>query len=43
MTGKVGCLVVMSELIVGCLGGSFLKVDITGVVKKIRVASGFGF
>ena len=43
MTGKVGCLVGMSERIVGCLGGSVLKVDITGVVKKNRVTSGFAF
>ena len=43
VTGKVGCLVGMSERIVGCLGGSVLKVDITGVVKKNRVTSGFGF
>ena len=33
----------MSERIVGCLGGSIFKVDITGLVKKDRVTSGFGF
>ena len=43
MTGKVGCLVGLSERIVGCLRGSFLKFDITGVMKKNWVTSGFGF
>ena len=41
MVGKVGCLVYLAEIIVGCLGGSFLKVDLAGAVNKIRVASGF--
>ena len=43
MTGKFGCLVGMSEHIVGCLGGSVLKVDFTVVVKKNRLTSFFGF
>ena len=34
MVGKVGCLVYPEALIVGCLGGSVLKVDISGVVKR---------
>ena len=33
--GEVGCLV-------GLLGGSFLSVDIAGVVKNIQVTSGLG-
>ena len=33
----------MSERIVGCLGGSVLSFDITGVVNKNRVTLGFGF
>ena len=43
MTGKVGCIVGVSERIVGCLGGSFLKVDISGVVKKNKATSAFLF
>ena len=43
MTGKVGYFVGLSERVVGCLGGSVLKVDITGVVKENRVTLGFGF
>ena len=39
---KVGCLVNMAVLIVGFLGGSVLKIDIDGVVKKKRVTSRFG-
>ena len=39
---KVGCLVNMADLLVGFLGGSVLKVDISGVVKKKRATSGFG-
>ena len=31
---KVGCLVNVAALLVGLLGGSFLKVDLVGVVKK---------
>ena len=31
---KVGCLVNLTALIVGFLGGSVLKVDLAGVVKK---------
>ena len=34
MLGKVGCLVFLSALLVGYLGGSVLKVGITGAVKK---------
>ena len=40
--GKVGCLVGRAALLVGFLGGSVLKVDMAGVVKKIRASSGFG-
>ena len=40
--GKVGCLVNLTTLLVGFLGGSVLKVDITGAVKKKRATSGFG-
>ena len=43
MTGKVGCLVGLSERIVGCLGGSVLNFDLTGVVRENKVTSGFGF
>ena len=41
--GKVGCIVSLMELIVGYLGGSVLKVDIYGSVKKKSVTSCFGF
>ena len=34
--GKVGCLVNMATIIVGLLGGSFMKVDIAGAVMKKR-------
>ena len=40
---KVGCLVVWVALLVGCLGGSVLTVDMAEVVNKIRVTSGFVF
>ena len=40
--GKVGCLVNLASLLVGCLGNSVLKVDIYGVVKKKMETSGFG-
>ena len=33
--GKVECLVNMAEILVGCLGGSFTRVDINGAVKKM--------
>ena len=42
MVGKVGCLVYLAALLVGCLGGSFLKIDISRVVKGERETSGFG-
>ena len=32
--GKVECFVNMAEILVGCLGGSFTRVDINGEVKK---------
>ena len=32
--GNVGCLVNMAALLVGCLGGSFKKVDLARVAKK---------
>ena len=31
---KVVCLVYLASLLVGCLGGSVMKVDIDGAVKK---------
>ena len=34
MVGKLGCLVYLAELIVGCLGVSVLNVDLSGTVKK---------
>ena len=43
MVGKVGCLVYLVALIVGCLGGSVLNFVLYGVVNKKRVASGFLF
>ena len=43
VTGKVVCLLGLSERIIAYLGGSVLKVDITGMVKKNRMTSGFGF
>ena len=39
---KVGCLVNMADLLVGFLGGSAPKADISGTVKKKRATSGFG-
>ena len=39
---EVVCLVSLTELLVGYLGGSVLKVDLSGVVKKNRKNSGFG-
>ena len=40
---KVGRLVNVTDFLVGFLGGSILKVDLSGVVKKIRADSGFEF
>ena len=34
MVGKVGCIVYLVALLLGCMGGSVLNVDITGSVKK---------
>ena len=34
MAGKVGCLVYLVALLVCCLGGSVLKSDLAGAVKK---------
>ena len=34
MVVKVGCLVYLAALLISCLGGSVLKVDIAGAVKK---------
>ena len=42
MLGKVGCIVYMAALLLGCLVGSVLKVDLSGVVNKKRATSGFG-
>ena len=39
---KVGCIVNLEAIIVGFLGGSVLKADIDGVVKKKGATSGFG-
>ena len=39
--GNFGCLVKMAELLVGLLGGSFMKVDLDGVVNKKRATLGF--
>ena len=39
---KFDCLVNMAALLVGFLGGSVMKVDLAGVVKKKRATSGFG-
>ena len=39
--GKFGCLVNMAALLLGCLGGSVLKVYLAGTVKKKCVTSGF--
>ena len=36
------CPVNMAVILVGFLGGSVLEVDLTGVVKKKSVTSGFG-
>ena len=41
MVGKVGFFVYLEALLVGCLGVSFLKVDLVGAVKKKRATSGF--
>ena len=41
--GEVQCLVGRAELLVGLLWVSVLMVDIAGVVKLIRVTSGFVF
>ena len=43
MVGKVGCLIYVAALLVSCLVGSVLDVDIDGVAKKKWVTSGFGF
>ena len=40
--GNVGCLVNLVSLIVGSLGGSVLKVDLSVVVKGKMATSGFG-
>ena len=32
--GKVGCILYLMALLVGCLGGSFLKFDLAGAAKK---------
>ena len=42
VVGKVGCLIYLEKCIVDYLGGSVLKVDIAGSVKKRRATSGFG-
>ena len=42
LVGKVGCLVNMAALLLGLMGGTFMKVYLAGVVKKKRVTSCFG-
>ena len=42
MMVNFGCLLNLVSLIVGCLGGSVPKVDISGAAKKKRATSGFG-
>ena len=42
MVVKVGCIVYMEALLVGCLGGSVLKVDLAVMMKTKRVTSVFG-
>ena len=39
--GKFGCLINVPEILVGCLGGSVMKVDLYGEVEK-KSTSGFG-
>ena len=39
---KVGCLVNLEELLLIFLGGSVMKVELAGVVKKKRATSVFG-
>ena len=34
MVGKVECILYLAALLVGCLRGSVLKVDLTGVINK---------
>ena len=41
MIGKFGCLINVPEILVGCLGGSVMKVDLYGEVEK-KSTSGFG-
>ena len=41
--GKYGCLVGQAELLVVCLVGSVMTVDMAGVVRKILMKSSFGF
>ena len=43
MVGKVGCIIFLVALLVGCLGGLGIKVDLDGIAKKKWVTSGFGF
>ena len=38
---KVGCPVYMAELLVDFLGGSYMKVDLSGAVNKKVETSGF--
>ena len=41
MFRKVGCILYLASLLVGCLVGSVMKVNIYGTVNKKRAASGF--
>ena len=41
MVGKIGCILYLGALILGFLGGSVLKVDLSGLAKKRRANSGF--
>ena len=41
MVGNAGCLVYLAALLVGFLGGSVLKFDISRAMKEKRETSGF--
>ena len=42
MVGKFGCLVYLTALLASFLGGSVMKIDLYGAMKKKRVTSVFG-
>ena len=43
MVGNVECIVYIAALLIDFLGGSVLKLDISGTLKKKWVTKGFGF